>query len=221
MTYFSPNVGVHNLLIGFGTMVNQDIIVRSNYAVGGRLLMEVGRWQSFTMTDNSLFGSTSDMIWLRDSTASGYHLANNRYYRDPGAEAWGYNNTDYGFAAWQQITGVGATDRAVTSDPAEPRVFLRPNRYEPGRAHLIIYNWSRQSAVPVDLSGTVRVGDHYEVRNVQDFFGAPVLSGTYSGGPVDVPMTGVTPVAPIGGSPTPPPQTGPDFGVFVVTSARP
>jgi hypothetical protein len=221
MTYFSPNVGVHNLLIGFGVTVNQDLTVRTNYAVGGRLLAEVGQWQSFTMTDNSLFGATSDMIWLRDSTLSGFQLANNRYYRDPSAEAWGYINTDYGFAGWQQVSGVGATDRALTSDPAEPKVFLRPNRYEPGRANLIIYNWSRQAAVPVDLSGIVRVGDRYDVRNVQDFFGAPVLSGTYAGGPVDVPMAGVTPVAPIGGSPTPPPQTGPDFGVFVVTSTRP
>jgi hypothetical protein len=218
MTYFSPNVGVHNLLIGFGMTVNQDLTVRNNYAVGGMLLLDVGWWQSLTMTDNSLFGSTSDMIWLRDSTLSGFQLANNRYYRDSSAQAWGYINTDYGFAGWQQVSGMGATDRAVTSDPADPKVFLRPNRYEPGRANLIIYDWTRQATVPVDLSGIVRVGDRYDVRNVQDFFGAPVLSGTYAGGPVDVPMAGVTPVAPIGGSPTPPPQTGPDFGVFVVTS---
>ncbi len=220
MTYFSPNVGVHNLLIGFGTTINQDLTVRNNYAVGGMLLLDVGWWQSLTMTDNSLFGSISDMIWLRDSTVSGFQLANNRYYRDPSAEAWGYINTDYGFTRWQQVAAVGATDRAVTSDPAEPKVFLRPNRYEPGRANLIIYDWTRQATVPVDLSGIVRVGDRYDVRNVQDFFGAPVLSGTYAGGPVDVPVTGVTPVAPIGGSPTPPPQTGPDFGVFVITSTR-
>jgi len=220
MTYFSPNVGVHNLLIGFGTTLNQDLTVRNNYAVGGMLLLDVGWWESLTMTDNSLFGSTSDMIWLRDSTLSGFQLANNRYYRDPTAPAWGYINTDYGFAGWQQVSGVGATDRAVTSEPAEPKVFLRPNRYEPGRANLIIYDWTRQATVPVDLSGIVRAGDRYDVRNVQDFFGAPVLSGTYAGGTVDVPMAGVTPVAPIGGSPTSPPQTGPDFGVFVVTSPR-
>ena len=221
MTYFSPNVGVHNLLVGFSMTANQDITVRNNYAVGGMLLLEVGRWQSFTMTDNSLFGATSDMIWLRDSTLSGFQLANNRYYRDSSADAWGYRNTDYHFAPWQQITGVGASDRAALSPPAEPKVFLRPNRYEPGRANLIIYNWSRQAAVPVDLSGVVQVGDVYEIRNVQNFFGAAVATGTYGGGPVDVPMSGVTPVPPIGGSPTPPPQTGPDFGVFVVTSRRP
>lgn len=220
MTYFSPNVGVHNLLIGFGTTVNQDLTLRNNYAVGGMLLVDVGWWQSLTMTDNSLFGANSDMIWLRDSTLSGFQLANNRYFRDPSAEAWGYINTDYGFAGWQQVSGVGATDRAVTSDPAEPKVFLRPNRYEPGRANLIIYNWTRQATVPVDVSGILRVGDRYDVHNVQDFFGPPVLSGTYAGGPVDVPMAGVSPLGPIGGSPTPPPQTGPNFGVFVVTSTR-
>ena len=221
MTYFSPNVGVHNLVIGFGTTVNQDLTVRNNYAVGGLLLLDVGWWQSLTMADNSLFGATSDMIWLRDSTLSGFHLANNRYFRDPSAPAWGYINTDYGFPMWQQLTGVAATDRVATSDPAEPKVFLRPNGYEPGRANLIIYNWNRQSIVPVDLSGIVRVGDRYEIRNVQDFFGAVVASGIFGGSPVDVPMTGVAPVVPIGGSPSPPPQTGPDFGVFVVTSARP
>jgi hypothetical protein len=199
---------------------NQDLTVRNNYAVGGMLLFEVGRWQSLTMTDNSLFGATSDMIWLRDSTLSGFQLANNRYYRDSSADAWGYRNTDYGFAAWQQITGAGASDRAGLSAPAEPKVFVRPNRYEPGRANLIIYNWSRQATVPVDLSGVLRVGDAYEIRNVQDFFGAAVVSGTYGGSPVDVPMTGVTPAAPIGNSPAAPPQTGPDFGVFVVTSSR-
>lgn len=52
---------------------------------------------------------------------------------------------------------MGATDRVVTSDPAEPKVFLRPNRYEPGRANFVIYNWSRQAIVPVDLSGSVRI----------------------------------------------------------------
>ena len=75
--------------------------------------------------------------------------------------------------------------------------------------------------MPVDLSGVVRVGDHYEIHNVHDLFGTPVSSGTFGGGPVDVPMTGVAPVLPVGVSPSPPPQTGPDFGVFVVTSARP
>ena len=54
---------------------------------------------------------------------------------------------------------------------------------------------------------------------MQDVFGAPVLSGTYGGGFVAIPMSGVTPPTPIGGSPRPPIKTGPNFDAFVVTSA--
>jgi len=71
----------------------------------------------------------------------------------------------------------------------------------------------------VSLSTIVRTGARYEVRNAQDVFGAAVLSGTYDGGFVTIPMSGVTPPTPIGGSPQPPIKTGPNFDVFVVTSA--
>src|SRR5260370_16518531 len=83
MTYFSPNVGVHNLVIGFGTTVNQDLTVRNNYAVGGLLLLDVGWWQSLTMADNSLFGATSGMIWLRDSPLTALHPPNNPSFPTP------------------------------------------------------------------------------------------------------------------------------------------
>ena len=98
------------------------------------------------------------------------------------------------------------------------QVFVRPNQYEPGRAHVVIYNWGGQSSVPVSLVNVVPVGAHFEVRNVQDVFGAPLLSGTYSGGSINIPMGGVTPPAPIGGSPRAPIHTGPAFDVFLVTS---
>ena len=54
----------------------------------------------------------------------------------------------------------------------------------------------------------------YEIRNAQDYFGPPVASGIYDGGPVSVPMTGLTVAAPVGW-PAPAP-TGPEFNVFVL-----
>jgi len=49
------------------------------------------------------------------------------------------------------------------------------------------------------------------------------MSGLYAGGTISIPMSGVNPPPPIGGSPTPPRKTGPDFDVFIfiVTSAAP
>jgi hypothetical protein len=84
-----------------------------------------------------------------------------------------------------------------------------------------VYNWSGQPSVPVDLSTVLRPGDHYEVRNVQALFGAPVVSGTYGGGSLSFSMTAVPPPVPIGLATSPAPVTGPAFDVFLVTRALP
>jgi len=221
MTFFSPNVGVHNLVLGYSSTANIDLTVQNTYAVGGQAVYEVGSWQSFTMTGNSAFGSASSPVNLRFAGTSGLQLGGNRYYRDPAARAWLYNGGSYTFTGWQQATGVGATDQAQAANPAQPQVFVRPSRYEAGRANVIIYNWTRQASVAVALSGVLPVGARYEIRNVQDFFGTPVVSGTYGGGTVSIPMSGVTAVQPIGGAPTAPPRTGPDFDAFVVVVLAP
>src|SRR5262249_31420805 len=69
-----------------------------------------------------------------------------------------------------------------SSRPTGVHVFLRPNQYEAGRANITVYNWDLLNSVSVDLSGILSNGDGYEIRNAHDFFGAPVLTGTYSGG---------------------------------------
>ena len=217
MTFFSPNVGVQNVTIGYSSTANVDLTAQSNYAVGGQTVFDLGFWQSLTMTGNSAFGSASSPVNLRDATTSGFQLNGNSYYRDPTAQAWLYNGGSYTFSGWQQATGVGATDQAQAAMPTQPRVFVRPNQYEAGRANVIIYNWSGQATVPVNLSGTTLApSDAFEVRNVQDLFGGSVLSGVYDGSPVNFPMTAVTAVQPIGGAPSAPPRTGPAFNVFVV-----
>jgi hypothetical protein len=97
---------------------------------------------------------------------------------------------------------------------SQPKTFIRPDAYTPGRANVTLFNWSHASSVSVDLSSVLKVGDNYEVRDAQNFFGAPVKAGTYGGGAISLPMTGLAPAAPVGW-PTPP-ATGPEFNVFVV-----
>ena len=72
------------------------------------------------------------------------------------------------------------------------------------------------ATVQVDLSSVLAVGQAFEIRNVQDFYGTPAVSGVYGGGMVGVPMAGVAPPIPLGLSSTPAPVTGPTFNVFVV-----
>ena len=102
--------------------------------------------------------------------------------------------------------------------PTATRVFVRPNQYEAGRANITVYNWDLASTVSVDLSDVLSVGSVYQIRNAQDFFAAPVLTGTYDGNPVNIPMTGLSVTTPIGLRQ--PPPSAPRFNVFVLITTR-
>jgi hypothetical protein len=127
-------------------------------------------------------------------------------------------NTFYGTTAGFSTSRF--PDNAYLSDrPAQNQVFLRPNQYESGRAHIVVYNWRLDTAVAVDLSGILVPGDAFEVRNVEDLFGVPVLSDTYTGEPVSVPLTRLAASAPIGAAASP--TDRPEFRVLLLTRTGP
>ena len=151
--------------------------------------------------------STSNVTW-----------GNNLHHRDPTAQAWLNNNQSYTLTGWEQVTGLGATDQAGVTQPTGVKTFVRPNAYEPGRGFVTIYNWDQLGSVAVDVSSVLAVGARYEVRNVQALLGGPVLSGTYGGGTLTLPMAAVPSPLPIGSGLVTPPSTGPAFQVFLITT---
>lgn len=72
--------------------------------------------------------------------------------------------------------------------PKTATAYLRPNKYDPNRANLAILNWRKSRTVDVDVSSFLTAGDAFRIRSALDFFGAPVVKGTYAGKPVAVPM---------------------------------
>ena len=117
----------------------------------------------------------------------------------------------------RRATGLGATDEVLTTSP-DTKVFVRPNKYESGRATIVVYNWSAKATVSVDLGSVLHAGDQFELRNVQALFGPPLLSGTYRGDSIAIPMTGVIPPSPTGRPGARPPRTAPAFDVFLLTT---
>jgi hypothetical protein len=100
------------------------------------------------------------------------------------------------------------------------KVFVRPNKYEAGRANITIFNYSKFSDVSVDLSTAgLTNGQQYEIRSAQNYLGAPVMVFTYNASApvITVSMTSPesTAVAAPVDLPTPA-TTLPEFGVFVV-----
>ncbi len=107
----------------------------------------------------------------------------------------------------------------LSGKPGGLKYFVQPNLYEPGRANLTIYNWSRSATVTLPasaLSGVqIRSGDRYELHNALDFYG-DVVTGTYNGSSLSLPMTGHT-VARAAVIAFLPPNTFPEFGAFILT----
>ncbi len=93
---------------------------------------------------------------------------------------------------------------------------MRPNAYEPGRGHIIAYNWDGSSTIEVDISSILAPGTDFHVKDALNFYGPDVVSGTYDGGKITIPMTGLVTDRPQGNPVTQPIHTAPYYGVFVV-----
>ena len=118
---------------------------------------------------------------------------------------------------WSGAAVSGNTVLSSATSSRSTQVFVRPNAYEAGRANIIVYNWGQQGSVSVPAPASLAIGARYEIRNVQDLFGAAVASGTFGGGSITVPIVGVQPPVPVGMSSSPAPATGTAFNVYVLT----
>lgn len=146
-------------------------------------------------------------------------FSGNSYFSDDGsgfqlAINGEVDGTNYSFTDWKSVTGLDADSTCVVGSPTNTEVLIFLNKYESGRAHVCILNWALSDNVTVDLSGVVRVGRPYVIKNAADYWASPVKQGVYSGGTVSLPMTNLTVAAAVGF--TAPPATGPRFNTFIV-----
>ncbi len=216
MTYQSPGLGGGGVWLGRIGATNNTSVARDNYMVYGDPPFRIFSWSSLTVQNNTTVVGKG----LMDEYGSwaGYSWNANRWYGTPTnlEIVWGSKGA-MTYNTWRSTTKLGSTDSYISGRPTSARVFVRPNRYERGRANIIVYNWARQGSVPVNLSSVLTVGDRYEVRSAYAFYGTPVLSGTYGGGSVQLPIPATQPPRPLAGWPSTAPAASSAFGVFVVT----
>ncbi len=68
------------------------------------------------------------------------------------------------------------------------RGVLIPNRYDPRRAHLAIFNGAGAREVSVAVAPFLKPGDAFRILDPKDVFGKPVLAGTCEGEQIRMPM---------------------------------
>jgi hypothetical protein len=74
--------------------------------------------------------------------------------------------------------------------PGGSKVFLRPSKYDPRRAHLAVFNWDKKPEVAVLLGDFLKPGQSYRLISPRDPFGKPLLAGKYDGKAIVVPVQG-------------------------------
>jgi hypothetical protein len=74
--------------------------------------------------------------------------------------------------------------------PSQAKAVLLPNKYDPHRAHLVVYNWAKAETVDVDAGSFARDGDAIELLDPKDPFGKPVATATRRNGTFRIPVHG-------------------------------
>jgi hypothetical protein len=231
-TYHTPLADDgYNSLSYNDTAVANDLTALGNYFIGGQAV-ELVRWNSVVFQNNTTYANAQDnvsLFWGPNQSPATYNWDRNRYFGSGRFTTYNgcvtfscSNGRTLTFAQWQSENHVDANSTFTAGPPTGLWLSVRPNLYEPGRANIVIYNWDLRSTVQVDLSTAgVNLGDSYEIRDGENWFGPAVASGTYNGGTVAIPMTGLQVALPNGVVPNPQPHTAPQFGVFVVLSSSP
>ena len=193
----------------------KNVIARNNYWVGGNPALGIWNWDDVTFEGNVAY-SEDDLVLLLNHAAgqdrSKYQWDHNKYY---GSDLMRLNGKNLRWSQWRQTTGLDLHSEQHEGRPSGCWVFVRPNRYEPGRANVVIYNWDGRDHVEVDLNGVLSKGQRFEIRDAQNFYQElPTVSGRFDGSKVRIPMTGLTPATPVGVQA--PRHTAPEFGAFIV-----
>ncbi len=72
----------------------------------------------------------------------------------------------------------------------DKKAVLIPNRYDPNRAHMVIYNGEKAGQMRVIIAPFLKRGDRFRLMSPRDFFGKPVFEGKCEGETVTVPVEG-------------------------------
>lgn len=228
---------LNNPELGSSNPNNEDAVITANYLYGG---IAIKWFKRFDFFDNMVWpgGSFTKQVGITTPTTynlADYHIDRNVYYRnDPTyvlefsiAEPAPIGNKLYKFNAqlpsppnygsWQALgyDPSGAYFNNASLRPDGTQIFLRPNAYDSNRTNLIVYNWPQADSVLVDLSSVLQPGDHYEIRDAQNYLACPCVAGIYSG-PIFIPMNLTECAQPFGDSGIVRTHTASDFNVFVI-----
>ena len=202
---------------------NKDAVVRDNY-IACKVPLLVQWWDYVEVQRNTIYTPlTSVNLQMQSGDATAGYVWNNNVYvrgKENGLSFTYRTSRGISLSAWRSMTGLDTESQTLRFPSVRPgggKIFLRQNKYEAGRGHIIVFNWEFGDQVSVDVSGLgLQPGDSYEVRDSQNYFDAPVAKGAYDGKPIRLPMNLMRVASPVGSVERMPAHTAPQFAAFVI-----
>lgn len=206
--------------LGYSYTPNGRATLTGNYIVGKTHALNAKYWENITATNNKFYyfpvGGAHHLAASTnaDTPISGYNFNNNEYRSND--RAWIDNNeTYYDFTQWRAL---GKDTNSTFRSNFKTDILYNRNFYEVGRCHVVVYNWSNNPSVSIDLSQTgLASGQSYKVRNGLDWHAGPIASGIYTDDNPTVSLSSLQSMAqPIPASGRTNPTVAPTFLVFVI-----
>ncbi|MCF6283214.1 MAG: Ig-like domain-containing protein [Candidatus Polarisedimenticolaceae bacterium] len=248
-TFQESAEGGHAVVVGYSSadQINNNIEISGNYFVAGYNpagAITSAQIDHYIFSDNTIITKYVDDInsyetprlftYYPTTTQENIYWDNNHYYGGRGVNLSADNlinnysdRTTYdafrSLEQWQSARSPFDSNSTWTqSYPADNTIVVRPNVYERGRGHIIIYNWQGLANVTVDISTLgLDEGEMFEIRDAQNYYGTPIITAQYSHAhsSVELPMN-LTEISPTVGTITHMDSslthTSDQFAVFVV-----
>lgn len=81
-------------------------------------------------------------------------------------------------------------DEENARDFKETKAVVIPNKYDPRRAHVAVYNGAKAAEVEVPVGTFLKPGDAFRLMNPFDLFGKPLVEGKCEGETLKAPISG-------------------------------
>ncbi|MBC7853278.1 MAG: right-handed parallel beta-helix repeat-containing protein [Pirellulaceae bacterium] len=198
---------------------SEDVVCTGNYCEG----LVIRDFRKAIVSRNTIVAHSSAVILEGEAKLllSGHQWSENDFYITDGR--WGdfaivENGKSRGltFEQWRQETDLAGKSTFTKGAPTKLRVVVRPNSHEPGRANIAVLNPAGLEEVELDLTSILKPGQQFRIVSAKDFYGPVLITGTYDGQPIRLPMKPVTPPPPVGLPNAKLPVTEPKFAAFVV-----
>lgn len=187
----------------YGSQIDRMV---NDFTVEGNILYAPRR-EAAGRTYALLGGPASRNIVFRNNFACGYNI---KVGTTAGQESGGNIIVRGGYSG---PTPEKNSLLPAPSATAKPVVWLRPNKYDPRRANLLVANWALADTVTAELGSFLEPGESYRILSPFDFHGKPLVEGVYDGKPVVIPLPSI-PWELKSGDPR-------EAGVFVIMKKRP